>query len=202
MPVAADPNLFYSRFNRIIAAVFTATAGVSALSLFLLPTASNRWLVIPAIFVMLFVWEVLWRPSLRVSDEAVTIRNPLRTIVVPWAALVHVDTKFALTLYTPGRKFAVYCAPAPGRSLTSAGRRKSADPVPYVIGAPRPGDLPSSDSGEAAHLVRARWDALQRSGRVNGGLAAQTPVSVVWAWGRAGVLTAGAAASVLALLLA
>ena len=202
MPVAADPNLFYSRFNRIIAAVFTGVAALSALSLFLLPTASNRWLVIPALFVMLFVWEVLWHPSLQVDDTAVTIRNPLRTIVVPWAALVHVDTKFALTLYTPGHKFAVYCAPAPGRSLTSAGRRKTTDPVPYLTGQPRPGDLPDSESGEAAQLVRARWDALQRSGRINGGLAAQTPVSVVWAWGRAGVLAAGAAASVLALLLA
>ena len=202
MPVAADPNLFYSRFNRIIAAVFTGVAALSALSLFLLPTASNRWLVIPALFVMLFVWEVLWHPSLQVDDTAVTIRNPLRTIVVPWAALVHVDTKFALTLYTPGHKFAVYCAPAPGRSLTSAGRRKTTDPVPYLTGQPRPGDLPDSESGEAAQLVRARWDALQRSGWINGGLAAQTPVSVVWAWGRAGVLAAGAAASVLALLLA
>ncbi|WP_146070159.1 PH domain-containing protein [Cryobacterium sp. Y29] len=202
MPVAAVPNVFYSRFNRIIAAVFCAVAALSALSLFLLPTASNRWLVIPALFVMLFVWEVLWRPDLRVSDDAVTIRNPLRTIVVPWAALVHVDTKFALTLYTPGRKFAVYCAPAPGRSLTSAGRRKSTDPVPFLIGQPRPGDLPDSDSGEAAHLVRSRWNALQRSGRLDGGLAAQTPVSVVWAWGRASVLVAGAAASVVALLLA
>ncbi|TFB65237.1 PH domain-containing protein [Cryobacterium sp. Hz9] len=202
MSVAADPNFFYSRFNRIIAAVFAGIAALSALSLFLLPTASNRWLVIPALFVMLFVWEVLWHPSLQVDDVGVTIRNPLRTIVVPWAALVHVDTKFALTLYTPGRKFAVHCAPAPGRSLTSAGRRKTTDPVPYLTGQPRPGDLPDSESGEAAQLVRSRWDALQRSGRVDGGLAAQTPVSVVWAWGRAGVLVAGAAASLVALLLA
>ena len=201
MPVAPDPNIFYSRFNRIVAAVFTAVAALSAVSLFLLPTASNRWLVIPALFVVLFVWEVLWRPDLRVTDTAVTIRNPLRTIVVPWAALVHVDTKFALTLYTPGRKFAVYCAPAPGRSLTSSGRRKTTDPVPYLSGEPRPGDLPGSESGEAAQLVRARWDLLQRSGRVDGGLAAQTPVSVVWAWGRAGMLAAGAAASAVAILL-
>ena len=196
-----DPDIFFSRFNRIIAAVFATVAAVSALGLFLLPTASNRWLVIPALFVILFVWEVLWRPDLRVSDTAVTIRNPLRTIVVPWAALVHVDTKFALTLYTPGHKFAVYCAPAPGRSLTSAGRRKTTDPVPYVNGSPRPGDLPGSESGEAAQLVRARWDLLQKTGRVDGGLAAQTPVAVVWAWGRAGVLVAGAAASVAAILL-
>ena len=197
-----DPDVFYSRFNRVIAAIFAAGAALSALSLFLLPTASNRALVVPALFVMLFVWEVLWRPDLRVSDTAVTIRNPLRTIVVPWAALVHVDTKFALTLYTPGKKFAVFCAPAPGRSLTSAGRRKTTDPVPYVSGAPRPGDLPGSESGEAAQLVRSRWDALQKSGRVDGGLAAQTPVTVVWAWGRAGVLAAVAAASIVALLLA
>jgi hypothetical protein len=196
-----DPDVFYSRFNRVIAAIFATVAALSALSLFLLPTASSRALVVPALFVVLFVWETLWRPSLQISDEAVTIRNPLRTIVVPWAALVHVDTKFALTLYTPGKKFAVYCAPAPGRSLTSAGRRKTTDPVPYVNGSPRPGDLPGSESGEAAQLVRSRWDALQRSGRVDGGLAAQTPVAVVWAWGRAGVLAAGAAASVVAILL-
>ena len=197
-----DPDVFFSRFNRVIAAIFATVAVLSALSLFLLPTASSRALVIPALFVVLFVWEILWRPILQVTDSAVTIRNPLRTIVVPWAALVHVDTKFALTLYTPGHKFAVYCAPAPGRSLTSAGRRKTTDPVAYVNGSPRPGDLPGSESGEAAQLVRSRWDALQRSGRVDGGLAAQTPIAVVWAWGRCGVLVAGAAASVVAILLA
>ncbi|WP_104132123.1 PH domain-containing protein [Cryobacterium sp. M91] len=197
-----DPDVFYSRFNRVIAAIFAAVAALSALSLFLLPTASNRALVVPALFVVLFVWEMLWRPSLQVTDSAVTIRNPLRTIVVPWAALVHVDTKFALTLYTPGKKFSVFCAPAPGRSLTSAGRRKTTDPVPNVSGSPRPGDLPGSESGEAAQLVRSRWDALQKSGRVDGGLAAQTPVTVVWAWCRAGVLAAVAAVSIVALLLA
>ncbi|WP_146071818.1 MULTISPECIES: PH domain-containing protein [unclassified Cryobacterium] len=202
MPVASDPNVFYSRFNRIIATIFATVAALSALSLFLLPTTSNRWLAVPALFVMLFVWEVLWRPDLQVSDDVVTIRNPLRTIVVPWEALVHVDTKFALTLYTPGHKFAVYCAPAPGRSQTSAGRRKITDPVPYVSGPPRLGDLPGSESGQAAQLVRSRWDALQRSGQVDSGLAAQTPVEVVWAWGRCGALVAGAAASLLAIFLA
>ncbi|MDJ0339287.1 PH domain-containing protein [Cryobacterium sp. PH31-O1] len=201
MPVAADPNIFYSRFNRIIAAVFAAVAALSALSLFLLPTASNRWLVIPALFVVLFVWEVLWRPDLRVSDDAVTIRNPFRTIVVPWAALVHIDTKFALTLYTPGHKFAVYCAPAPGRSVTRSGQRRTTDPVPYVSGQPRPGDLPGSESGEAAHLVRARWNLLQQSGRVDGGLAAQTPVLVVWAWERVAIFVVFAAASAVAILI-
>ena len=49
-----------------------------------------------------------------VHDGGATLENPYRTIDVPWAALVNVDTRYALTLITPHAKYAAWAAPAPG----------------------------------------------------------------------------------------
>ena len=44
----------------------------------------------------------------------------------------------------------------------------------------RPGDLPNTDSGVAAHLVRSRWDQLVAEERVELGVADETPVLRRW----------------------
>ncbi|MCY7405302.1 MAG: PH domain-containing protein [Cryobacterium sp.] len=201
-PSSAAPVVFFSRFNRIVAATFWMLCALSVLSLFLLPSGTQLYYLVGLAFIALFVWEVLWAPLVRVSDDAVTLANPLRTVVIPWAALINVDTKFALTLFTPGRKFAAFAAPAPGRNLIHASNNQIADPVPFMTGQPRPGDLLSSESGEAAHLVRSRWDRLLAANLIEAGVAEQTPILVRWHWGRGAILVFLGAASIAAVVLA
>ena len=63
----------------------------------------------------------------------------------------------------------------------------------------RPGDLPNTDSGVAAHLVRQRWQILLAENRIAVGMADTTPVVRTIHWGVIAVSVALFAASVVAL---
>lgn len=146
----------------------------------------------------------LWAPSLVVDRRSSEINNPLRSVTVAWDALIHVDTKYSLTLHTPGRTWPVWCAPQASALVarTKARRvredRDDRDPRnPLDIGV-RIGDLRGTESGDAAALVRERW-AEHRHGDVD---AAAVAVPIATHWGRVAVLIAGPLlASTLPLLL-
>jgi len=170
-----------SRFNRILALCVWAIAALIAGSLFFVGPGVSLLTLIPAAFFSVLAWEALWRPYTAVTDEGVELRNVFRTIHIPWAALINVDTKYALTLYTPGRKFVAWSAPAPGhmtgvRNSRSTGSESQAGlPASAEV---RPGDLISTESGQAAAVVRSRWTALRDHGLVEAGVADETPVLI------------------------
>ena len=171
--------MFHSRFNRVLASIiwlvctaFVVAVGVSA--------SNESWQFLTFIvFIAWLAWAGLWRPALEVTDEAVTIRNVFATTVVPWAALINVDTRYALTLVTPHGRFPATVAPAPGRLATAVSKRdmRGISAPQGGDGSVRVGDIPSSDSGAAAHLVRQRWESLLAQDRVSVGEADATPVN-------------------------
>jgi len=171
-----------STFNRTICIVVWAVAAVMMLSAFWGGTEATLRSA-PTIALIAFVgWVVLWRPNLVITDEHVSVRNVLSTIVVPWSALIQVDTRFALTLVTPGHRYAAWVAPAPG-ALTSqrigrrARRSESENPLERsAADRSLPGELLGGESGNAARRVRARWSALIEAGAVQTGVAETTPV--------------------------
>lgn len=202
----AEREVLVSRFNRIIAAlIWAATAALSVGLLVSLRDARLLYIVPCALFALL-AWATLWRPRLIVSDEQIEVINVTRTAEIPWAALINVETKYALTLYTPGRRFPVWSAPAPGTvSTLRATRREAGGRVgrPQVAdSARRPGDLLSTESGAAAEVVRRRWAHLRDSGAIESGLADETPVTVHWHLATMAVLVALTGGTVAALLLA
>ncbi len=134
----------------------------------------------------------LWAPALEVDDRGARIRNPLRTIEVVWDALIHVDTKYALTLFTPNRRWPVWVAPQPGALAARRAARRArddghADPRSPLDTGVRVGDLPGTESGDAAALVRRRW-AERADGSADADAVA-VPVTVHWA--RVGALALG-----------
>ena len=201
----AEREVFVSRLNRVLAVLIWAAAAALIVGL-LVSVHEARLLSVGPCALFAFVgWALLWRPSLTVADDGIEVVNVTRTVRIPWQALIHVDTKYALTLYTPGRKFPVWSAPAPGTARTlRATRQETAGRVgkPAVADSVRrPGDLLSTESGAAAEVVRRRWAQLQQSGAVDSGLADETPVTVRWHFASLavlGVLAAGALAALLA----
>ncbi|MHA7220886.1 PH domain-containing protein [Arthrobacter sp. RHLT1-20] len=146
----------------------------------------------PLLLIAFLGWQLFWLPAVVVHDDGVSLENPFRSVQVPWAALVHVDTRFALTLITAEKSYTSWAAPAPG---IWGGRNASPDDLhglPATTYGPgesvRPGDLKSTDSGQAARLVRARWHDLVESGELVAGDAATTAVKVTVRWAPAGAV--------------
>jgi len=181
---AREETIFTSRFNRVLAVVVWALAVILTATTLASGTTSAPLALIPCAFFCLLAWTALWRPYVLVADTGVRIRNVLRTIEVPWPALIHVDTRYALTLYTPGHQWSAWAAPAPGRTGTNVARRAEnrgrVDAAPRVDGRVRPGDLLATESGQAAQIVRDHWEKLRESGAIEIGVAEQTPVPTHW----------------------
>jgi hypothetical protein len=149
-------------------------------------------------------WLLFWRPRVNVRVDAVEVVNPLRTIVVPWAALIDVSTKFSLTLVTPKGTFSAWAAPGPGRHSTLHATPPELKGVPRsafdAAGSIQIGDLPISSSGAAGDLVRRHWQELIESEELELGAADTTPVDVRWDRTALGVLAACLALGLLALI--
>lgn len=129
-------------------------------------------------------WLAFGRPHVTVHDDGVTLVNPLRTVEVPWAALIDVSTQFALTLRTPRGKYAAWAAPGPGRHAATQSVASDVTAVAKGRGAVAIGDLPTAPSGVVAFQVRTRWQRLVESGALEAGVADQVPVrvTIAWAW--------------------
>ena len=145
------------------------------------------------------VYAVLVRPAVEVSPTGVTLRNVVRDVEVPWAALAEVRTRYALTLVTTdGRHFAAWAAPAPGRHTDAGLTRREVG----AIGGDPDGDLPpasastAAPSGAVAAWVRHEWDrAIDLPGAAGPGAPVRTrlAVGVVVVLGVAAALVAATA---------
>jgi hypothetical protein len=132
-------------------------------------------------------WALFWRPCVEVSDAGVRLVNVTRTIDVPWPAIEGVETRWALTLRTAYGRFSAWAAPAPGRAVArkaTLAEFRAAPRDPADVGV-RVGDLESSDSGEAATLVRRRWDELRAAGHLDDPRLEHERVPVRWHVGTA-----------------
>lgn len=197
---SSAPASFHSRLNRLLAVCLWALCGIALVAVAVAGDVRFAAMVPFAVAVAVLAWGGLWSVAIIVDDERVELRNAFSTVVVPWAALVHVDTRFALTLVTPHGSFTSTAAPAPSR-LTTMLSKRDAESVPRdvpVDGKIRPGDIPTTDSGAAALLVRRRWRELLDDGRIEVGVADSTPVLRHWHWM---TMTVTAALLVLALVL-
>lgn len=194
---------FRSTFTRVLCGIVWAIIAIVAIGLLVTPGATDApaLVVVGALGAAALVTGILWSPSVTVDDEAVQVDNIVLRYRVPWAALIHVDTRYALQLHTPGRRISATAAPAPGAtgSLRAArAHRRSEDPSAAQL---RPGELPGTDSGRAAELVRARWYALRDAGRVEAGIAETVRVEPAVRVDNLLLLVAGAAGLVAAVVL-
>lgn len=194
---------FRSTFTRILCGIAWAIIAAVAIGLLVSPgvSAAPALVIVGALGAAALVAGILWSPSISVDDEGVQVDNIALRYRVPWAALIHVDTRYSLQLHTPGRRIGVTAAPAPGATgslrAARAHRRSEGPTTPGT----RPGELPNTDSGRAAALVRDRWHALRDAGLVEAGVAETVPVHVSARIDNLLLLTAGAAGVVLAVVL-
>jgi len=129
-------------------------------------------------------WAMFWRPSVTVSDAGVTLRNVLRTVELPWPAIRRVDTRYALSLETAFGTYTAWAAPTSTRHQAYQASPADLRGLPEsTFGAGdsiRPGDLPSTPSGQAAALVRVRWEELRDAGHLDDPRLERTRPVVRW----------------------
>jgi len=164
-------TVFKPRTSKVFTAVAFGLTAVGLVSVVVDDGAAGLLAAWPLAAFAFTAWWLFWYPSVAVETSAVTLRNPLVTVSVPWAALIHVDTKYALKLVTPKGSYTAWAAPAPGVWGTYSGRPEHLANLPSSSYGPqrsvRPGDLKHTDSGYAAYLVRRRWEELITAGALD-----------------------------------
>lgn len=152
----------YSRFGRVLTGI---VGSLLIFALVLIGANEGILSVFTAIpFAAAIAWITMllfWFPQLTADDEAVTVRNVWSEYLVPWDSIQRIDTKYALTLVTEKRTISVWSAPAPGRHSVFNASREQGRHLPestYLAGTIRPGDLPQSESGSAAAIIRREWE--------------------------------------------
>ncbi|MBB6405665.1 PH domain-containing protein [Arthrobacter sp. AZCC_0090] len=198
-PHAGNVEIFKARTSRLFAWTCWAIAAFGVVVTLVVAGPGALPGTAPLLLVAFIGWLLFWRPAVVVLDSGVRLENPYRTIEVPWDALVQVDTRYALTLMTPHKKYPAWAAPAPGIWGGRNARPEHLKGLPDTTYGPgssvRPGDLKNTDSGAAAVLVRTRWQALVESGQVEPGRAEEAVVAVTVEWFRVAATVALAAAS-------
>jgi hypothetical protein len=199
MTAQDSASTFRSRFNQVVAIVVWVLCTGGAVAAVVSGTPKDLGYLA---LVSFLTWMALWRVAVRVDDEGVTLVNVFSTVTVPWEGLINVETRFALTLHTAHGKFTATAAPAPSKLSTAIGPRDAAGLSPALTagGRVRPSDLPSTDSGAAAYLVRERWSFLVESGRIELGIAESIRVRREWHRTSVIVCVVLAAASITVLL--
>jgi hypothetical protein len=144
---------------------------------------------------------LFWLPSLSIAEHEVTVANVFSTVHVPWPAIQRIDTKYALTLYTPRGKVTAWASPAPNRyagQVSASGDSRL--PGAGLGGSIRPGDLLNTASGAAAYLIRSHWDQLRDDGHLDNPVIEQGAFRRDIHWVTIGVLAVLALATVLGFL--
>lgn len=170
VPVSAAPYQYRPLTGRIVTVGITVVSVIALVGIVAQYGMREGAIVLPWLaLVVLTCWACLWRPYVAVDDAGVRFVNVLRTIVLPWPSIRSVDTKWALSLDTAYGTYTAFAAPAPGVFGTARAQRSEASGLPKSTYGPegiRPGDLPSSGSGETALLIRERLESLYEAGHL------------------------------------
>jgi hypothetical protein len=136
-------------------------------------------LVIPGVI----AWTI-W-PSVRYDDDRLVVRNPLRTVTVPWAAVEDFRSGYSVEMLTGGKKYQVWAVPVSLRQrkkanvraaraaaggdpytggvggLFGGGRRRTAGGDPYPVGGPGlRGAMRSTDGADLPDPTHAWADRV------------------------------------------
>ena len=191
---------FRPAFGRALTLV-VAIVGVAALA-FIAGTSGAGDAILTVPWVLLFTatcWAIFWNPCVVVSDGGVRLVNVTRTIDIPWPSITDVETRYALTLVTAYGRYAAWAAPAPsaGSALRTAARARPRVGAGEEVEAVTIGEVAGTASGDAARIVRRRWEKLRSEGFLDDPRLEFEAPPIHWHWqaalviGALGVLSVG-----------
>ncbi len=174
---SSDTRTFHSTTSRVIALVGWAAAvlgAVASVAIALGGRPARLFDLAPPRLLALLLWEAFWRPRVTVNDSGVQIVDIFRTTRIPWTTVIDVQTRWALTIVTPRRRYRASAAPAPGARARPLTGRAATQPALGRDGGVLVSDALGTDSGDAAAIVRATWRRLLDEDRIE--IAAPKPI--------------------------
>lgn len=136
------------------------------------------------------VYAVAWRPAVVADTAGVEIRNPARTISLPWSQITEIDATDALRIHVGERVYRSW-AVSRGGAMASALRGSGRKPGASGIEADALAAL--ARQSPADYAAATLTDVLRQARRNSGG-----GLKISWAWPEALVLLAFAVATVIA----
>jgi hypothetical protein len=196
---------FRPLFGRVLAVIVCVMALLGIAGFFITGdlggAARYAW---PILLVGVLAWALYLRPELVIEEHGVTVVNVFRTYFVPWPAIQHIETRFAVMLHTTDGKVSVWASPAPGRHGATRVTRSDFTGISGSAygkaGSLRPGDALSTESGAAAHILRLHWEKLRDAGMFEHGVEPGS-VRVTWHTATIAAMIALLVASLVGLLL-
>lgn len=162
-----QPAVFRPLFGRVLTVVMTVLA-LAGLGGFVV-TGDFDGLVRYGWWLGLMAYGtavLFWMPRVDVREDAVEVRNPFVSWILPWEGIQLIDTKWALTLRAGGKRIEAWAAPAGSRwtPMTLGRDDLRVSESAHVAGSIRPGDALNTDSGAAANVIRRHWEELRDDG--------------------------------------
>ncbi|MEV6005326.1 PH domain-containing protein [Streptomyces sp. NPDC051976] len=110
------------------------------------------WLALAGLlFALPLVAAFTVRPAIFASDTRIRVRNPFRTITVPWAGVDAIRASYSMEMLAGGKKYQLWAIPVSLRARKRASRQTSraqaAGDDPFAIPGGRPGSRPGMRPG-------------------------------------------------------
>ncbi|WP_199548323.1 PH domain-containing protein [Streptomyces sp. N35] len=129
------------------------------------------------------------RPAVYANNQRLKIRNPFRTIVLPWASVDDVKAAYSCEVLSGAEKYQLWAIPVSLRARKSANRRQARAAAADPSG--RTSTLDTPDRSTRASADQAVDDLRELAERHGREAAAQGPVEVRWAYEILAPLVAG-----------
>jgi hypothetical protein len=124
------------------------------------------------LLVLWVVYVFLFKPSVKVTKDLISINNPFRWIQISISSVVDIETRRGLVLKTKEGDFPVAVGVAPGRYTVARANKSDFKWAGSSVGKDEfvvsPSDILDSDSGAVAHVIRQQIKRFQegKSGTV------------------------------------
>ena len=124
------------------------------------------------------VFVVLFKPSVKVTKDLISITNPFRWIQISISDVIDIETRRGLVLKTKEGDFPVSVGVAPGRHTVSRANKSDFKWAGSGVGRDElvvsPSDILDSDSGAIAHVIRQQIKRFQEG--KNGTVMSSGPI--------------------------
>ncbi|NBM18739.1 PH domain-containing protein [Streptomyces sp. GC420] len=98
------------------------------------------WIALAALLLVVpVVVAFTFRPAVFANDDRLRVRNPFRTVVLPWASVEGVSAGYSSEVLAGGRKYQLWAIPVSLRRRKQAARRQARDAASDVSGRTRAG---------------------------------------------------------------